>query len=145
MLASTVFKKTKGTGSAYNKALKTTPFGRSDAFTRGGFAMMPHANAPLSLMLGASLNRKISGVFKESFIALLYWIFTGVVVWIFSKSFTAWMNDDRFEFASLKLSFLNNMPEGVKFIVISFGTLYAIYYSVKQTIKAFYLIMGKQD
>ncbi|AEF02819.1 hypothetical protein ambt_06410 [Alteromonas naphthalenivorans] len=51
MLASTVFKKTKGTGSAYNKALKTTPFGRSDAFTRGGFAMMPHATAPLSLML----------------------------------------------------------------------------------------------
>ncbi|WP_232368072.1 hypothetical protein [Alteromonas mediterranea] len=28
MLASTVFKKTKGTGFAYNKALKTTPFGR---------------------------------------------------------------------------------------------------------------------
>jgi len=52
MLASTVFKKTKGTGSAYNKALKTTPFGRSDAFTRGGFAIMPHATAPLSLMLG---------------------------------------------------------------------------------------------
>jgi len=53
MLASTVFKKTKGTGSAYNKALKTTPFGRSDAFTRGGFAIVPHATAPLSLMLGA--------------------------------------------------------------------------------------------
>ncbi|KHT58230.1 hypothetical protein RJ44_13475 [Alteromonas macleodii] len=53
MLASTVFKKTKGTGFAYNKALKTTPFGRSDAFTRGGFAIMPHANAPLSLMLCA--------------------------------------------------------------------------------------------
>ena len=52
MLASTVFKKIKGTGSAYNKALKTTPFGRSDAFTRGGFAIMPHATAPLSLMLG---------------------------------------------------------------------------------------------
>ncbi|AGP96110.1 hypothetical protein AV942_02775 [Alteromonas mediterranea] len=52
MLASTVFKKTKGTGSAYNKALKTTPFGRSDAFTRGGFAIVPHATAPLSLMLG---------------------------------------------------------------------------------------------
>ncbi len=52
MLASTVFKKTKGTGFAYNKALKTTPFGRSDAFTRGGFAIMPHATAPLSLMLG---------------------------------------------------------------------------------------------
>ncbi len=52
MLASSVFKKTKGTGSASNKALKTTPFGRSDAFTRGGFAIMPHANAPLSLMLG---------------------------------------------------------------------------------------------
>ena len=52
MLASLVFKKTKGTGSAYNKALKTTPFGRSDAFTRGGFAIMPHATAPLSLMLG---------------------------------------------------------------------------------------------
>ncbi|WP_253819466.1 hypothetical protein [Alteromonas sp. 07-89-2] len=51
MLASSVFKKTKGTGSASNKALKTTPFGRSDAFTRGGFAIMPHANAPLSLML----------------------------------------------------------------------------------------------
>jgi len=57
MLASTVFKKIKGTGSAYNKALKTTPFGRSDAFTRGGFAIMPHATAPLSLMLeGVSLN-----------------------------------------------------------------------------------------
>ena len=54
MLALTVFKKTKGTGFAYNKALKTTPFGRSDAFTRGGFAIMPHANAPLSLMLYAS-------------------------------------------------------------------------------------------
>ncbi|MBZ2164331.1 hypothetical protein K8B34_20380 [Alteromonas stellipolaris] len=53
MLTSTVFKKTKGTGFAYNKALKTTPFGRSDAFTRGGFAIMPHATAPLSLMLGA--------------------------------------------------------------------------------------------
>ena len=53
MLASSVFKKTKGTGSASNKALKTTPFGRSDAFTRGGFAMMPHATAPLSLMLCA--------------------------------------------------------------------------------------------
>ncbi|MFZ8201901.1 putative quinol monooxygenase, partial [Alteromonas portus] len=25
--------------------------GRSDAFTRGGFAIMPHATAPLSLML----------------------------------------------------------------------------------------------
>jgi len=55
MLASTVFKKTKGTGSAYNKALKTTPFGRSDAFTRGGFAIMPHATAPLSLMLSIAL------------------------------------------------------------------------------------------
>ena len=54
MLALTVFKQTKGTGSASNKALKTTPFGRSDAFTRGGFAIMPHANAPLSLMLYAS-------------------------------------------------------------------------------------------
>ena len=52
MLASSVFKQTKGTGSASNKALKTTPFGRSDAFTRGGFAIMPHATAPLSLMLG---------------------------------------------------------------------------------------------
>jgi hypothetical protein len=52
MLASTVFKQTKGTGSASNKALKSTPFGRSDAFTRGGFAIMPHATAPLSLMLG---------------------------------------------------------------------------------------------
>ncbi|QDG33682.1 hypothetical protein FJN13_02200 [Alteromonas mediterranea] len=52
MLASTVLKKTKGTGSAYNKALKTTPFGRSDAVTRGGFAIMPHVTAPLSLMLG---------------------------------------------------------------------------------------------
>ena len=52
ILALSVFKKTEGTGSAYNKALKTTPFGRSDAFTRGGFAIMPHATAPLSLMLG---------------------------------------------------------------------------------------------
>ena len=57
MLASTVFKKIKGTGSAYNKALKTTPFGRSDAFTRGGFAIMPHVPAPLSLMLyGTSIR-----------------------------------------------------------------------------------------
>jgi len=56
MLASTVFKKTKGTGSAYNKALKTTPFGRSDAFTRGGFAIMPHATAPLSLILGVGVG-----------------------------------------------------------------------------------------
>ncbi|WP_394224468.1 hypothetical protein [Alteromonas gracilis] len=31
MLASSVFKQTKGTGSASNKALKSTPFGRSDA------------------------------------------------------------------------------------------------------------------
>ena len=54
MLASSVFKQTKGTDSASNKALKSTPFGRSDAFTRGGFAIMPHANAPLSLMLYAS-------------------------------------------------------------------------------------------
>ncbi|WP_334060934.1 hypothetical protein [Alteromonas sp. S005] len=52
MLALSVFKQTKGTGSASNKALKSTPFGRSDAFTRGGFAIMPHATAPLSLMLG---------------------------------------------------------------------------------------------
>jgi len=56
MLALTVFKQTKGTGFASNKALKTTPFGRSDAFTRGGFAIMPHATAPLSLML--RLQRK---------------------------------------------------------------------------------------
>ena len=55
------------------------------------------------------------------------------------------MNEDRFEFASLKLSLLNNMPESIKFIVVSFGTLYAIYYSVKQTKKAFYLITGKQN
>jgi len=51
MLALSVFKKTKRTGFAYNKALKITPFGRSDAFTRGGFAIMPHVTAPLSLML----------------------------------------------------------------------------------------------
>jgi len=47
MLASSVFKKTKGTGSASNKALKSTPFGRSDAFTRGGFAIMPYVPAPV--------------------------------------------------------------------------------------------------
>ena len=56
MLALTVFNKAEGTGSAYNKALKTTPFGRSDAFTRGGFAIMPHATAPLSLMLGVMMK-----------------------------------------------------------------------------------------
>ena len=100
---------------------------------------------PLSLVLGASVNRKNSDVFKESLITLLHWIFTGFVMWIFSKSFTVWMNEDRFEFASLKLSFLNNMPEGVKFIIVSFGTLYAIYYSVKQTIKTLCLIAGKQN
>ncbi|WP_419226601.1 hypothetical protein [Alteromonas sp. OM2203] len=48
MLASTVFKKIKGTGFAYNKALKTTPFGRSwDANTQGRFAIMPYVLAPL--------------------------------------------------------------------------------------------------
>jgi len=52
MLASLVCKKTKGTGSAYNKALKTTPFGRSDAFTRGGCAIMPHMSAPVIGKLG---------------------------------------------------------------------------------------------
>jgi|GEM_PF-2756473 len=31
---------------------QVTPFGRSDAVTRGGFAIMPHATAPLSLKLG---------------------------------------------------------------------------------------------
>ena len=51
MLASTIFKQTKGNGSASNKALKFTPFGRWDAYTRGGFAIMPHASAPLSLKL----------------------------------------------------------------------------------------------
>ncbi|MCG7815226.1 hypothetical protein MI353_21170 [Alteromonas sp. MCA-1] len=61
MLASLVFKKTKGTGSASNKALKSTPFGRSDAFTRGGFAIMPHATAPLSLMLD-SPNKSMRAV-----------------------------------------------------------------------------------
>jgi len=59
MLALSVFKKTKGTGFAYNKALKITPFGRSDAFTRGGFAIMPHVNAPLSLMLCVSGKLKL--------------------------------------------------------------------------------------
>ena len=49
-----------------HKALKTTPFGRSDAFTRGGFAIMPHANAPLSLMLAPSLTmNKLSGKAAE--------------------------------------------------------------------------------
>lgn len=66
MLASLVFKKTKGTGSAYNKALKTTPFGRSDAFTRGGFAIMPHATAPLSLMLYANWYLTHGRIFRWS-------------------------------------------------------------------------------
>ena len=69
MLALTVFKKTKGTGFAYNKALKTTPFGRSDAFTRGGFAIMPHVNAPLSLMLYDS--RK--DTFVRAFLLFIGW------------------------------------------------------------------------
>jgi len=57
MLALLVFKNAKGTGSASNKALKFTPFGRWDAYTRGGFAIMPHVSAPLSLKLeGVSLN-----------------------------------------------------------------------------------------
>ncbi|OJF70347.1 hypothetical protein BK026_17065 [Alteromonas sp. V450] len=50
MLASTVFKKTKGTGSAYNKALKTTPFGRSDANARR-LRHYRRTFAPLSLAL----------------------------------------------------------------------------------------------
>ena len=67
MLASLVFKKTKGTGFASNKALKTTPFGRSDAFTRGGFAIMPHANAPLSLMLAYTwIVMKIREIVEET-------------------------------------------------------------------------------
>jgi hypothetical protein len=78
MLASLVFKKTKGTGSAYNKALKTTPFGRSDAFTRGGFAIMPHATAPLSLMLAAKERPSAClGLFLllRFFVELLFWSF----------------------------------------------------------------------
>jgi len=47
MLPLSVFKKTKGTGFAYNKALKTTPSGRWDAYTRGGFAIMPYVYAPV--------------------------------------------------------------------------------------------------
>ncbi|RUP75026.1 hypothetical protein C7Y69_21240 [Alteromonas sp. KS69] len=31
--------------------LKYTPSGRWDAYTRGGFAIMPHVSAPLSLKL----------------------------------------------------------------------------------------------
>ena len=100
---------------------------------------------PVSLALGASLNRKNNSALKESFITLLYWIFTGIVIWIFSKSLTAWINDEHFEFTSQKLSFLNNMPESVKLIVVSSGTLYAIYYSVKQAKKTFYSITGKQN
>ncbi|WP_269521294.1 hypothetical protein [Alteromonas sp. BMJM2] len=49
MLTSTVFKKTKGTGSASNKALKFTPFGRWDANTRADSLrsdFSPHASAP---------------------------------------------------------------------------------------------------
>ena len=46
MLALLIFNKAKGTGSASNKALKFTPFGRSDAFTRGGFAIIAHVFAP---------------------------------------------------------------------------------------------------
>ena len=83
MLASLVFKKTKGTGSASNKALKTTPFGRSDAFTRGGFAIMPHATAPLSLMLGATMEElKLSHPY---WVRIIGWVFLpimlGVSIW----------------------------------------------------------------
>ena len=35
-----------------HKALKFASFGLSDAYMWGGFAIMPHATAPLSLMLG---------------------------------------------------------------------------------------------
>ncbi|QGX60608.1 hypothetical protein [Alteromonas mediterranea] len=98
---------------------------------------MPHMSAPVIEKLGASLSRKNNNALKESLTTLLFWIFTGFVVWIFSKSFTAWMNDENFEFSSLKLRFLNNMPEGVKLIIVSFGTLYVIYYSIKQTKEAF--------
>ena len=44
-----------------NEALKTTPFGRSDAITRGGFAIMPHMSAPVIEKLPPSAsgtNRK---------------------------------------------------------------------------------------
>ncbi|WP_420935919.1 hypothetical protein ACOJR9_08915 [Alteromonas sp. A081] len=49
MLVSLVFNKAKGTGSASNKALKFTPFGRWDAnmwadSLRSDFS--PHASAP---------------------------------------------------------------------------------------------------
>ena len=70
MLALSVFKKTKGTGFAYNKALKITPFGRSDAFTRGGFAIMPHATAPLSLMLCVSENKKLAHFSNLNFLTV---------------------------------------------------------------------------
>ena len=59
MLASSVFTQTKGTGSASNKALKITPFGRSDAFTRGGFAIMPYVSAPVI--------QKLEGVSQTAF------------------------------------------------------------------------------
>ena len=49
----------------HNKALKTTPFGRSDAFTRGGFAIMPHANSPLSLMLCSTMRIELQELKKE--------------------------------------------------------------------------------
>ncbi|WP_390609633.1 hypothetical protein [Alteromonas gracilis] len=75
MLASTVFKKTKGTGSASNKALKTTPFGRSDAFTRGGFAIMPHATAPLSLMLCTPMRLLLISILCVFLFFPAYWLF----------------------------------------------------------------------
>ncbi|MBQ4831616.1 hypothetical protein J8L84_20285 [Alteromonas sp. MMG017] len=49
ILASSVFKQTKGTGSASNKALKFTPFGRWDANTRADSLrsdFSPRASAP---------------------------------------------------------------------------------------------------
>ena len=95
ILALSVFKKTEGTGSAYNKALKTTPFGRSDAFTRGGFAIMPHATAPLSLMLGviysqhynvgSSVTLKHQGCFARLSLQLAFLIVSTALATRFSS------------------------------------------------------------
>ena len=137
MLASTVFKKTKGTGFAYNKALKTTPFGCSDAITRGGFAIMPHATAPLSLMLCAWSNmQKENGDTEIAFLAALaLWLVTIGTGWLSKLVFEMWQDGSSIEFVSRKARILNHFPTSFIFFLSLVVLAIMAIYAAKQTLK----------
>jgi len=142
MLASTVFKKTKGTGSASNKALKTTPFGRSDAFTRGGFAMMPHATAPLSLMLCSGMiqlnkqQQRIITSVTQILAVLVYFLildYSVLCAFIYASffavaapfsqrgAFSSHASDNRFIFTAITIA------TDMLAVILAFANAYQIY------------------